>query len=94
MLAEKWKLPAMLLEGINSHHSIEDNDNEGNKLLINAVFVANKLSKEFAEKNNIESFSDGTTKDIVSRFGTNLNECIASPEELRIEVVKSLEFIR
>ena len=94
LLAEKWRLPPRLLEGINSHHSTKYNDKESNNLLINAVFIANKLSKELEDNGEIESFSKGLIKDIISRFGVNLNKCIASPKELREEVEKSLQFIR
>lgn len=93
LLGEKWKLPSVLLEGIESHHSAKLNDNESISLLAKAVFVANKLSIELTESSKIKSFSEELINEIAAILGADLNKRIGSPKELREEVKKSLHFM-
>ncbi len=93
LLGEKWNLPSHLQEGIRSHHSAQSDDDNSNSLLINLVFIANMLSNELEENDDLESFSEGLIKDITSRCGSGLDDCIASPEGLREEIKKSLQFM-
>lgn len=99
LLGEKWRLPSRLLDGISSHHStkIKDNDDEdggNNKLLIDAIFIANKLSKELEGNDKLKTFSDELMEDATSRFGNDLNKHIASPNDLKEEVKSTLQVMQ
>ncbi|MGR3218536.1 MAG: HDOD domain-containing protein [Candidatus Anammoxibacter sp.] len=94
MLGKKWNLASGVIEGITQHHAIQNNDNSNNKLLINIIFVANKLSIELAAAEKVESFTDELLADVAVRFNGSLDECVESTEQLKEEVEKSLKCMR
>ncbi|MGR3318167.1 MAG: HDOD domain-containing protein [Candidatus Anammoxibacter sp.] len=93
LLGERWNLASRVIEGIKLHHSAKNDDNESNKLLINIVFIANKLSMELGGADQIESFSEELLADVALRFDDNLDKCMASTKELMDEVNKSLQYM-
>ncbi|MGR3177703.1 MAG: HDOD domain-containing protein [Candidatus Anammoxibacter sp.] len=96
LLGEKWSLAPAVIEGITLHHSnsIEKNNNVKNKLLVNIISVANKLSTELAAAVTIESFSEELIADAASRFDGKLDECLEGTVTLKEEVEKSMQCMR
>ena len=94
LLGEKWNLSSKLTVGIKAHHSTEFDNTKDNNLLIHSVFIANKLSKEIEEKEDLLSFSDELNTCITDRLGDNSKDIKLSPKELTLEVKKSLMSMR
>ncbi len=94
LLGQKWNLSPNLIESIKLHHTGMPSNDEDNKLLINTIFIANKLSKELEKKEKIKSFSDELVNDCVLRLGSDIEDCLASPEKFQEEISKALLYMR
>ena len=92
LLSEKWNLSSKLRKAIGSHHTTKSAE-QPNDHLTNIIFITNKLSNELQKSENLTSFSKELVTDIKSRFGNELDNYIESPENLKKEIKKSLQFL-
>ena len=93
LLSKKWNLSSQLRKAIGFHHTTKSGEYPDNDVLVNIIFITNKLSKELQESENLLSFSKELVRDIKSRFGNDLDKYIEFPEDLRKEIKKALQFL-
>ncbi len=94
MLGKKWSLSDSIIEGIKMHHQDNFLNNDGNNLLVNIIYIANRVSKELQENEDDESFSKELLQAVSTRFGNRIDRCIASPKSLMDEVKGTLQYMR
>jgi HD-like signal output (HDOD) protein len=74
MLVEKWQFPMQLTENIRNHHSVIETENTVHSCL----FVANQISKFRALGNSGNVVVEALSPALVTFFGGELEEIIAS----------------
>lgn len=101
LLGQRWNLAPGVLEGIGLHHTniIEvdqkDSDEKEEKTpLADVIYVANRLSSELEQKDDIKKFSEELISEIKLRFDDKLTKCLETPADLTEEVSKSLQYMR